>query len=312
MNPTIVLLALVAAVSGRTHVTFIGTDEDIEYPVYCDKKKSPIENIILIDGEGPKIQVNSGKASVNGFPTGKFLIDLMYSCKLQDSDEALDVLVTLIQEPENPQVTEEEYDLDEARPQTLATCSSGYAYPPPSIEWVNDQGEVISDCNVGSGVSENDCWSDYKGASSAEKNRYLSATIDFSLSAQVSTSTKYECRIVYQALEDGESVERHNDIAFPSKGCIGVCPKAIITDLPVETPADENINTRGDSQPSDPTSKPVTDATELNAAGNGNRNYMIGGITVLIVIVIIVVAIIYIKKRKNNEDPTQYKPGETA
>jgi len=56
------------------------------------------------------------------------------------------------------------------------------------------------------------------------------------LRAEIDASEKYQCRVVYQKLVDGQSEEAFLDSNFPETGCIaGTCSKKIV-DIPVEAP----------------------------------------------------------------------------
>ena len=69
---------------------------------------------------------------------------------------------------------------------------------------------------------------------------FLSSSVDSSLRAEIDASEKYQCRVVYQKLVDGQSQEAYLNSNFPEDGCIaGACSKKIV-DIPVEAP-----NTRG-------------------------------------------------------------------
>ena len=68
-------------------------------------------------------------------------------------------------------------------------------------------------------------------------NRF-SSSVDSSLRAEIDASEKYECRVVYQKLVDGQSVEAHLDSSFPEEGCIaGPCSKKVV-DIPVNAPTE--------------------------------------------------------------------------
>jgi len=305
------ILSLVSAVSAG-YKTYVGTDSGEAYPIYCDELKSEIESFNpSFSQEGPQISVENGRASVNGFLPDDFLFLTTYDCTMKGGRKE-QVLLSAILEPTDVKVVPFEFDVDSKKAVKLASCQTGDAFPSPKIEWLDDRGNVISSCYDGGKLDANDCFVDHSGTGAAKDNRFRSASVDSSLRAEIDASEKYQCRVVYQKLVDGQSQEAFLDKNFPETGCLaGECSKKIV-DLPDDSP-----NVR-DGENKEETPNPVVDEKEPEApenvdeAGNGNKTFLLGSVSGIVIIAIIIVVIFYVKKKERNENGAKYTEGTTT
>jgi len=267
------LLFSLAAVVSAGYKTFVGSDSSEAYPIYCDESKSEIESFTpTFSQEGPAVSVKNGKALVNGYLSNDYLFNAVYDCIMKGGKKET-VLLTAILEPTDVKVLSSEFDINSKKSEKLATCSTGETYPPATIQWLDDHGNVLSSCNENSKLDANDCFVDYSGTGVAKENRYRSSSVDSSLRAEIDASEKYQCRVVYQKLVDGQSVEAHLDSSFPEEGCIaGPCSKKVV-DIPVNAPTErDNPNNEDTPNPIEEEEDPEID---VDAAGNGNKTFLV-------------------------------------
>lgn len=305
------IFSLVSAVSAG-YKTYVGTDRSAAYPIYCDELKSEIESFIpSFSQEGPAISVDNGKAIVNGFMPDEYLFLTTYDCTMKGGRKEK-VLLSAILEPTDVKVIPLEFDVDSKKAVKLASCQTGETFPSPKIEWLDDQGIVISTCYDGGKLDANDCFVDHSGTGAAKDNRFRSSSVDSSLRAEIDASEKYQCRVVYQKLVDGQSQEAYLDSNFPEEGCIaGPCSKKIV-DIPVEAP------THRDGDNNEETPNPVVDEEkpeapeDINEAGNGNKTFLVGSVSGIVIIAIIIAVIFYVKKKERNENEPKYTEGATT
>ncbi|CAG5078724.1 Oidioi.mRNA.OKI2018_I69.PAR.g9068.t1.cds [Oikopleura dioica] len=303
-----IVFSLAAAVSA-VHKTFVGSDRSVAYPIYCDEQKSEIESLVpTFSEEGPAISVRDGKAIVNGYLSNEYLFNTIYDCTMRGG-RTEQVLLLAILEPSDVKVISSNFDPNSKKSEKLATCTTGETYPQATIQWLNDQGNIVFECNENSKLDANDCFVDYSGTGVAKENRYRSSTVDASLRAEIDASEKYQCRVVYQKLVDGQSVESYLDSPFPAEGCIaGPCSKKVV-DLPVDPPTETHRDSPNEDTPN-PIEDPAEEEIDVDAAGNGNKTFLVGSVTGIVIIAIIIAVIFYVKKRGNeDEDGTKYTEG---
>lgn len=305
------IFSLVSAVSAG-YKTYVGTDSGAAYPIYCDELKSEIDSFIpSFSQEGPEISVDNGKASVNGFLPDEYLFMTTYDCTMKGGRKE-QVLLSAILEPTDVKVLPFDFDVNSKKAVKLASCQTGDAFPSPKIEWLDDQGNVISSCYDGGKLDANDCFVDHSGTGAAKDNRFRSSSVDSNLRAEIDASEKYQCRVVYQKLVDGQSEEAFLDSNFPETGCIaGECSKKIV-DIPVDAPTIRD----GDNNEELP--NPVVDDKEPEApenvddAGNGNKTFLVGSVSGIVIIAIIIAVIFYVKKKERNDEGPKYTEGATS